>query len=50
MRCADIDVAFNCANVHEFNLERFGNLTKQAYSNALVLKQMLEKSVNLTFE
>lgn len=49
MKCSDADVTFNCAKIHEFNLERFGNITKQAYSNALYLKKMLEKSM-VSFE
>lgn len=50
MKCVDANVVFNCANIHEFNLERFGNVTKQAYSNALVLKKVLEKTMVNDFE
>lgn len=45
MNCVNMQTQFNSAGMHEFNLERFGQITKQAYSNTLVLKKMIEKSI-----
>uniref|UniRef100_A0A336M758 Odorant receptor n=1 Tax=Culicoides sonorensis TaxID=179676 RepID=A0A336M758_CULSO len=43
MKCIDVDITLNSGNIHEFSLERFGDITTKAYSNTLILKRILEK-------